>query len=194
MPVHRTTRFAASIAVLALAITLGSSVGSFSQASAATPAEATNPHRAHRVTVHAHWENPPDSFVLSPPCTQTEYIPLTGLCHGTGAGNATITGSWQGTTTYVYGFVTTPANLTHITILETFTGTITGCGTGTMTYRLTGTVSATGTISDTWETVPDLGSGDLVNVTGSGAQLGTYNPDFTQTGDFTGHLYCGHTH
>lgn len=97
--------------------------------------------------VKAHWENPPDKFALTLPCTDTDYIPKTGLCHGTGSGHADLTGTWMGTTVYEYGFATTPANVSQLSIIETFTGTINGCGTGSMSYRLFGTLSATGKIN-----------------------------------------------
>jgi hypothetical protein len=144
------------------------------------------------VSVGAHWENPPDKFTMTPPCSATAYVPKTGLCRGTGSGRATISGSWHGFTAYEYGFATTPANLTYVTVIETFTGTIPNCGTGSMTYRLAGTVDAAGKIEDEWTIVPGFGSGGLANVTGHGTQLGRYKADFTQSGDFSGHLACGH--
>lgn len=189
MPARHIPRpVAAVITAVALAATLGFALGRPSPAMASTLEPMS--HLRHTVPVQAHWETPPDSFVISPPCTDTDYIPATGLCHGTGAGNAVITGSWQGTSTYVYGFATTPANLSYLTVVETFTGTVTGCGTGTMTYRIAGTLDASGTLSTHWQIVDGFGSGDLSDVTGHGTQLGIYNADFTTTGDFSGHLKC----
>jgi hypothetical protein len=185
---HRLTALMMGVAVAA---TIGCSADR-PAAAAAVPASssASASPPANTLSVKAHWENPPDSFTLTAPCTQTDYIPKSGLCHGTGAGKATISGSWQGITTYEYGFATTPANLTYFTITETFEGTVTGCGTGAMTYRLAGTVDSGGKILDDWNIVEGFGSGDLARVTGHGTQLGTYNPDFSQSGDFSGDLAC----
>lgn len=143
--------------------------------------------------VKAHWANPPDKFELTLPCTDTDYIPKTGLCHGTGSGHADLTGTWKGTTVYEYGFATTTANVSQLSIIETFTGTITGCGTGSMSYRLFGTLSATGKIDLTWQTIEGFGSGALTGATGHGTAIGTYNADFSQTGDFEGELRCPRT-
>jgi hypothetical protein len=92
---------------------------------------------------------------------------------------------------YDYGWATTPDNLTYFTAVETFTGTIAHCGTGTMTYRDAGTVNAAGTLKDDWQVVKGFGSGALTHVTGHGTQLGLFKADFSQTGDYTGHLTCG---
>ena len=161
------------------------------RARASSPSSTTTTASpAGAVPVDAHWENPPDGFALTLPCTDTSYIPTTGLCHGTGSGAATLTGTWQGTAVYTYGFATTPENLTYFTAMETFTGTVTGCGTGAMSYRLAGTVDPSGVIADEWEIVDGFGEGDLAGVTGHGQQLGTYNDDFSQSGDFSGELTC----
>ena len=57
-------------------------------------------------------------------------------------------------------------NFTYFTAIETFTGTVEHCGTGTMTYRIAGTVDATGKIADEWRVVPSFGTGALADVTG----------------------------
>lgn len=196
------TRHLSRLAILLIAAAAATSIGCSSDrpasaaavqssAAASSPASSTTTTAStNTVSVKAHWENPPDSFSLTAPCTDTDYIPKTGLCHGTGAGEATVTGSWQGTTVYEYGFATTPANLTYVTVTETFEGTIPGCGTGAMSYRIGGTVDAAGKIATEWEIVDGFGSGELASVRGHGTQLGTYNPDFSQTGDFSGELDC----
>jgi hypothetical protein len=143
------------------------------------------------VSVHAHWESPPDTFTVAPPCTLTAFIPKTGLCHGTGSGTAAITGSWRGVSVYDYGWATTPSNLTYFTAVETFTGTITHCGTGTMTFRDAGTVDAAGKLKDDWQVVKGFGSGALAHLTGHGTHRGLFKADFSQTVDIDGHLTCG---
>ena len=104
-----------------------------------------------------------------------------------------MTGTWKGTTVYEYGFATTPANVSQLSIIETFTGTINGCGTGSMSYRLFGTLSATGKIDLEWQTVEGFGSGALAGATGHGTAKGIYKADFSTTGDFTGELRCPRT-
>ena len=169
------------------------SVTSAASAKSNISVQPAKPPASAGAAVRAHWESPPDKFALTLPCTDTDYIPKTGLCHGTGSGHADLTGTWKGTTVYEYGFATTPANVSQLSIIQTFTGTINGCGTGSMSYRLFGTLSATGKIDLEWQTVEGFGSGALAGATGHGTATGIYKADFSTTGDFTGVLRCPRT-
>jgi hypothetical protein len=184
------TRHLTRLTTAAAAITLVTAAAVGSPANANATAIAGKPSRTHRVTVHAHVTDPPDVVTYAPPCTSTDPVPTTGVCRGTGFGAGTYTGGIQGTSSYEYGFVTDPAATTYFDILETFSATITGCGTGSITLRDIGTLDATGHLGYTWQVVPQLGSGQLANVTGHGKGQATYNADASQTGDISGQLRC----
>jgi hypothetical protein len=105
-------------------------------------------------------------------------------------GGATYTGTLQGTSDYQTAFTVSPAGVVYFVAMETFTGTVTRCGTGTMTLSSAGTISATGELQYQWEVVHGLGTDRLANVTGQGTVTGAYNADATETGQLTGQLHC----
>jgi hypothetical protein len=156
---------------------------------AATTASA---HSSRKMPVRAHFENPPDTYTVAAPCTVDNFIPVTGLCHGSESGTAVITGSWIGAIGYDFGWVVDPAaNATYVG-LSVFTGTIAGCGTGTFTYRYDGESDATGVGDATWQIIPSLGTGDLAGLTGHGTQHTAQNADFSGGGDLVGVVRCAH--
>ncbi|WP_281918944.1 hypothetical protein [Nocardia sputorum] len=118
-------------------------------------------------------------------------------------GHAAVTGGWQGDAVYTacfyIGLPKLPVGIEYFYGTETFTGSVDGCGNGTMTYRLTdGYVSpdvdtATGRRSgqQKWRISPDGGSGDLTNVrSGSGAAQFIISATGENDGTFTGELRC----
>jgi len=83
--------------------------------------------------------------------------------------------------------------------VETFTGTVIGCGTGTMTYTLThgfvrleaNPTAPNGT--QVWRIVAGAGTGELAEVTGGlGVSVFTILPTLANDGFFTGTLTCQH--
>ncbi|MEV0032719.1 hypothetical protein [Nocardia sp. NPDC050793] len=118
-------------------------------------------------------------------------------------GHATFTGKWQGAADYkacfYRGLPNLPLGTEYFYGTETFTGSVDGCGTGSMTYKLSdGYVSpnvdpVTGQRSgqQIWQISPGGGSGDLAAVnSGSGGARFTISAVGENAGTFTGELRC----
>ena len=144
--------------------------------------------------MRADFQAPPDVATFAEPCSATNPIPTLGVCRGTSFGGATYTGTLQGTSAYQTAFTVAPSGVVYFVALETFTGTVAGCGTGTMTSKSAGTISATGELRYQQQVVRGLGTDGLASVTGQSTVTGTYNADATQTGHLTGRLHCGRSH
>jgi hypothetical protein len=109
--------------------------------------------------------------------------------------------TWRGTSEYDICLTPgpTPDTLTFHGV-ETFTGTVAGCGHGTMTYTLTdGFVKlepnpTTPNGTQVWQIVPGTGMKGLAGVTGGlGVSVFTILPTLENDGFFTGTLTCqGH--
>ena len=145
-------------------------------------------HRS--IAVRADFQAPPDIVTYTEPCGATNPIPTIGVCRGTSLGGATYTGTLQGTSAYQTAFTVSPAGVVYFVAMETFTGTVARCGTGTMTLRSAGIISAAGELQYQWEVVQGLGTDGLANVTAQGTVTGAYNADATETGQLTGLLHC----
>jgi hypothetical protein len=147
---------------------------------------------ARDVHVSAHFVSPTDTFNTLPPCDPITFTSPTNTCRGTATGHSTFTGDWVGIDEFEYGWLTvpTPIGVTYLTSLETVSGTIKGCGAGTMTYRLFATVDPQGHLSGMWRIIPALGTGALRGSTGHGTLSGTVAADFSNTGDFHGTMTC----
>lgn len=143
--------------------------------------------------ITARYESPPDQFNVLPPCDTEHFIPASGLCRGTQWSSPTtvVSGDWVGHTEYTIGWVTVPSGDTYATSLETFTGTVKGCGTGTMTYRQFGTADRKGTMRFEWQVVESLGTGELAGLQGHGTLTGASRPDQSSEGEFSGEIDCG---
>jgi len=74
--------------------------------------------------------------------------------------------------------------------------TITGCGTGALSYTFSGPVSAPDPVTlhrtsfISWTVIPGSGTGDLAGVTGTATLIGDIGPLLTEDGLFTGTLFC----
>jgi hypothetical protein len=155
---------------------------------AVSPVPAKSP--AKHIAFTAHWSSPRDTFMTLPPCDPVTYKSPEGICRGTASGAATNTGGWNGTTKFVYGWVYSPNGVTYVQSIETFTGTVRGCGAGTFTYRLSASIAASGAMTGNITLVPALGTGALKGAHGGATLIGNARPDFSNEGDFRGHLTC----
>ena len=139
----------------------------------------------------AHYESPADTISTFPPCDPKTFRP--GMeCRGTAAsgGPTILTGDWDGTIEYQYGWVAAPSGDQFAAIVETFRGTVRGCGRGSFMNFLFMTES-NGTIRATWNTIYGSGTGDLVNLRSHGEITGVFREDYTSAGDFRGVIECG---
>lgn len=106
--------------------------------------------------------------------------------------------TWHGTSVYDFCLVpaSTPNSFTFSGI-ETFTGTVDGCGTGTITYTVAdgfAQLAPDPTAPNghqSWTIVPGAGTGGLAGVTGGlGVGIFTIQPTLANEGFFAGFLTC----
>jgi len=71
-----------------------------------------------------------------------------------------------------------------------FTGTVAGCGTGTLVLLSLGRGSTTGTTTGTWTIAEGFGTGDLVRAAGSGTTTTEPGSDGALSSTLTGRLTC----
>ena len=103
------------------------------------------------------------------PCDPT----TPGRCVGTFENVITYTGDVTGTSYAVGSAALAPDGIYRATAIEQFSGTITGCGTGTVIIQQIGTLDpATGRSDGSWTIVAGAGSGDLAETTGSSTGRG----------------------
>ncbi len=72
-----------------------------------------------------------------------------------------------------------------------FTGTVAGCGTGTLVLLSLGRGSTTGTTTSNWTIAEGFGTGDLVHVTGTGTTTVPPASEGSTSATLTGRLTCG---
>jgi hypothetical protein len=126
---------------------------------------ATSPASAHRIR-HVTYD-----AVLQPtggtaPCDPT----MPTRCVGTFENVITYSGGMSGTSYAVGAAARAPDGIYRGTAIEQFSGTIAGCGTGTVIIHQTGTLDpATGRAGGSWTIVAGAGSGDLAETTGGSA-------------------------
>ncbi len=71
-----------------------------------------------------------------------------------------------------------------------FTGTVAGCGTGTLVFLSTGRGSTTGTTTSTWTIAEGFGTGDLAHATGSGTTTVPPASEGSLSSTLTGRITC----
>jgi hypothetical protein len=141
----------------------------------------------------AHYESPPDDIVAVPPCDLSHWTAGKDACRGMGRSTTptTITGDWEGKTEYQYGWLMVPSGVTYSAVIETFTGTVKGCGTGSMSYYLFATDAGAGSNTEvTWKVIEGAGTGELAELSGHGSQTGVFRSDYSSSGDFRGYVKC----
>ena len=92
-------------------------------------------------------------------------------CVGTFQNLITYTGDMSGTSYASGSAALAPDGIYRATAIEQFSGSITGCGTGTLIIEQSGTLDpVTGADDGTWRIVPGTGTGDLANASGASAR------------------------
>jgi len=156
----------------------------------AAPAQASVGE--HLVPVFTHFQDDGSAGPSSIPCPDGQGI-QGDADFGVKPGD-----TWHGRSVYDFCLVptSTPGAFTFSGV-ETFTGTIDGCGTGTVTYTVSNgfaQLAPNPTAPNgyqTWSIVPNAGTGGLTGVTeGQGAGIFTIQPTLANEGFFAGFLVC----
>ena len=123
-----------------------------------------------------------------------------GVCEFEARGHSTVTGTMTGFTDYTIWVHGNPDGSKSWYSLETFTGTLDGCGRGTFGFVAEdGVVEAAPSSTDPLgndfharvSVVPQSGTGDLTRlVAGSGEEHGVVYPDTSGHGQMTGTVTC----
>jgi len=146
----------------------------------------------HTVTVFTHFQDDGSVVPSSLPCPGGQAI-RGDATFGVQAGD-----TWHGSSVYDLCLVpaATPNSFTF-SGTETFTGTVDGCGTGSMTYTLSEGFVQLSPIPTSpngfqrWSIVPGAGTGGLTGVTGGeGVGIFTIQLTLANEGFFAGLLAC----
>jgi uncharacterized protein DUF3224 len=154
-------------------------------------ADATD-KKARPIQNKAHYETTPDHYDMAPPCSAWTSIPSKGTCRGLGrnTGPETITGDWQGHSEYTYGFFILPSGCSYSSGVDHFTGTIRGCGTGSVVYQVSFSSDSKGNFQGKWQMIEGSGTGDMAGLRGTGTFSQITKPDGSTVGDYSGTVYC----
>jgi hypothetical protein len=144
------------------------------------------------VAIRAHYEAPPDHYDMAPPCSAWTSVPSRGTCRGLGrnTGPERITGDWQGQSEYAYGFFILPSGHSYGSGVDHFTGTISGCGTGSVVYQALFSYDGKSNFQGHWQMIEGSGTGGLASLRGTGTFSQTTKPDGATIGDYNGTVYC----
>lgn len=144
------------------------------------------------VAIKAHYEAPPDQDDIAPPCSAWTSVPSKGTCRGLGrnTGLERITGDWQGQSEYAYGFFILPSGHSYGSGVDHFTGTISGCGTGSVVYQALFSYESKGNFQGQWQMIEGSGTGGLAGLRGTGKFSQITKPDGSTVGDYSGTVYC----
>ena len=155
-------------------------------------ADAADKKAGPSVAIMAHYEAPPDQYDMAPPCSAWTSVPSKGTCRGVGrnTGPERLIGDWQGQSDYAYGFFILPSGLSHGSGVDHFTGTISGCGTGSVVYQVLFSYERKGNFQGQWQMIEGSGTGDLAGLRGTGKFSQITKPDGSTTGDYSGTVYC----
>ena len=173
-------------------VLVGLAVAALTLAAVGASSAFADDEDAQTVLVFTHFQDDGNVTPSTLPCQGGQAI------HGYAKFGLRTGDTWKGTSEYDICLKPgpTPDTLTFHGV-ETFTGTVTGCGTGTMTYTLThGFVRleanpTTPNGTQVWQIVPGTGTGELAGVTGGlGVSVFTILPTLANDGFFTGTLTC----
>jgi hypothetical protein len=156
------------------------------------PAQASTDSGRRLVPVFTHFTDDGSATPSSLPCPGGQAI-RGDATFGVQPGD-----TWHGTSVYDFCLVpaSTPGSFTFSGI-ETFTGTVDGCGTGSITYTVAdgfAQLEPTPTAPNgrqRWTIVPGAGTGGLTGVTGGqGVGIFTIQLTLANEGFFAGFLTC----
>ena len=144
------------------------------------------------IQIKAHLETTPDHYDMAPPCSAWTSVPSKGTCRGLGrnTGPERITGDWQGQSEYTYGFFIFPSGHSYGSGVDHFTGTIGGCGTGSVLYQAEYSADSKGNVQGQWQMIEGSGTGGLADLRGTGTFMQITKPDGSTVGDYSGTVYC----
>jgi hypothetical protein len=97
---------------------------------------------------------------------------LTGSAIGSGAGTAKASGGYSAVA------------------FQLFTGSVVGCGTGTLAWIEVISSDNVADLSGTWTIAEGTGTGDLASASGGGTFTAKVNPDSSGTGTASGRIRC----
>jgi hypothetical protein len=148
--------------------------------------------KAGPIQIKANFETTPDHYDIMRPCSAWTSVPSKGTCRGLGrnTGPERITGDWKGESEYAYGFFILPSGHSYGSGVDHFTGTISGCGTGSVVYQAAFSSDSKGNIQGQWQMIEGSGTGDLAGLRGSGTFSQITKPDGSTVGDYSGTVYC----
>jgi Protein of unknown function (DUF3224) len=156
-------------------------------------ADAADKKAGPQVAIKAHYEAPPDHYDMAPPCSAWTSAPSKGTCRGLGRNTEPerITGDWQGQSEYTYGFFVLPSGHSYGSGVDHFTGTISGCGTGSVVYQALFSYEGKGNnFQGQWQMIEGSGTGELAGLRGTGNFSQIVKPDGSTVGDYSGTVYC----
>ena len=155
-------------------------------------ATADSEKGSQSITVHAHFETSPDRVDMMSPCSPSMPVPKQQSCRGTASSTKpeVITGSWQGQSEYAYGFSVFPSGVSYGAGVDHFSGTIAGCGTGSISYRQHYNSDDKGDFHGQWQMFGSSGTGDLAGLRGAGTYMGISRADGSTSGDYNGTVFC----
>ncbi len=148
--------------------------------------------KAGPIQIKAHYQTTPDHLDMMPPCSASTSVPSKGTCRGLGrnTGPMTITGDWQGQVEYTCGLFILPSAHSYGGGLDHFTGTISGCGTGSVVYQQQFSSDSKGNFQGRWQMIEESGTGGLAGLRGTGTYSAIIKPDRSISGDYSGTMYC----
>jgi len=148
--------------------------------------------KAGSIEIKAHYETTPDNSDLMPPCSAITSVPSKGTCRGLArsTGPMRLTGDWQGQSEYTYGFFILPSAHTYGGGVDQFTGTIRGCGTGSVVYQQQFSFDSKGNFQGRWQMIEGSGIGGLAGLRGTGSYSADIKPDRSISGDYSGTVHC----
>jgi len=152
--------------------------------------------RKGSVEIKAHFETPPDHYDMMPPCATSTSVPSKGTCRGLArsTGPENVTGDMRGRIEYTYGFFIFPSANWYGGGVDHFTGTISGCGTGSVVYQEQFSSDSKGNFKGRWQMIEESGTAIWAGLRGSGSYSGITKPDGSTVGDYSGSVIAQVNH
>ena len=134
----------------------------------------------HPRSVSSHFDDKGWLLFTPQSCSPSQ----TGLCTVSGQGMVDYSGDLTGFSEYhATGWFDPAIQGARFKVWETFTGSIAGCGTGSVRWYAEGQLPGSGfdpttmtaPFSQTWRFLPGTATGELVGITGSGTASGPMN-------------------
>ena len=184
---RRTPRRGGHVRLRCTAIEIGVAAALVLASTGAAPALAGTGRASTRKVSFTTSSGPPVSFAPTCDAARACLVPVSG------GPESSVSGDLNGTGVYAGAARLLGSNEAISSALATFTGTVKGCGTGTITIRYAAHYSSRLPHGGggTWEVVGGVGTGALSHLTGRGTfTVGTVKPDLSGTDSFEGTIHC----